>query len=193
MQNRGKKRNLPPEGKVQRESVLITVRKAMLSQVSGDVIELCGGNGRSLPYFPIEHMSSLTVVDNRFSTAVKEFDFGRLPVTFVPNTNSKLPISNCSYDYACVFLALSAIKEPYVALAEIRRVLRPGGQILFMEYDRPRGFAGLVFDGTHFFKSLTSQGSVKRNIMKMLDVAGFKVENVASCGRIFLYGVATKR
>ena len=66
-----------------RENVLQTVRRAMLATVSGDVIELGAGDGKSLPYYPYQNLRSLTLVDPRFSKSAHNFDVQQVPVTFV--------------------------------------------------------------------------------------------------------------
>ena len=182
----------PQRRRPQKENVLMTVRKVMLSQVSGDVIEIGGGSGRSVPYFPLERITSLTIADRRFSDGVKEIDFGSVPVTFVTQTKDKLPLNNCSYDVGCLFLALTSMKDPYFALYELRRLLRPSGQVLFMEFYRPTGPAGLVFDGANLVRRVVARGNLNRNIITMLEVAGFQVESVSRCGNIFIYGSARK-
>ena len=119
-----------------RENVLQTVRRAMLATVSGDVIELGAGDGKSLPYYPYQNLRSLTLVDPRFSKSAHNFDVQQVPVTFVHRRIDDLPFDKHSFDCACLFFALSSTTEPYRVLASLRGTLRPGARILFIDYLR---------------------------------------------------------
>ncbi len=176
----------------QKENLLTTIRRAMLAQVSGDVIELGGGDGQSAPFFPLDRVTSLTIVDGRFSPGVREHDFDQVPVNFIVQTKDKLPLDNCSFDFACLFFALSSMKDPYCALCELRRLLRSDGQVQFLDFYRPGGPAGIVFDGANLIRKVATKGSINRNIISMLEVSGFQIETVSRCGSIFVCGSAKK-
>lgn len=177
-----------------REKPLERVRRGLLEQVSGDVIELGAGDGKSLPFYPYGSMNSLTLVDMRFSKLTKSHDFGHLPVTIISQRPDVLPFERHSFDHACLFLALSSMPEPYRALAELRRTLRPGGSVLFIEYLRPRGAAGLLFDSASLVRSVTTRGgvSLSRNVISMLEVAGFRICGLSRCGNLYVYGHAER-
>lgn len=176
----------------QKENLLTTIRRAMLAQVSGDVIELGGGDGMSVPYYPLDRVTSLTIVDRRFFAGVREHDFDQVPVNFILQTKDKLPLENSSFDFGCVFFALSSMKDPYCALCELRRLLRPGGQVQFLDFYRPGGPAGFAFDGANLIRKVTTKGSISRNVISMLEVSGFQIETVSRCGHIFVCGSAKR-
>lgn len=58
-----------------------------------------------------------------------------------------LPFRECSFDAVIVTLTLCSVREAWTAIAEARRVLRPGGEIRFWEHVRPEGkLTGLLAD-----------------------------------------------
>ena len=174
-----------------RENVLQTVRRAMLATVSGDVIELGAGDGKSLPYYPYQNLHSLTLVDLRFSKSAHNFDVQQVPVTFVHRKLDDLPFDKHSFDCACLFFALSSTNEPYRVLAALRRTLRPGARVLFIDYLRPGGPAALLFDSASMLRRVATRGrSLNRNVSTMLEVSGFRIISAARCGSIFVYGEA---
>ncbi len=174
-----------------RENVLQTVRRAMLATVSGDVIELGAGDGKSLPYYPYQNLHSLTLVDLRFSKSAHNFDVQQVPVTFVHRKLDDLPFDKHSFDCACLFFALSSTNEPYRVLAALRRTLRPGARVLFIDYLRPVGPAALLFDSASMLRRVATRGrSLNRNVSTMLEVSGFRIISAARCGSIFVYGEA---
>ena len=174
-----------------RENVLQTVRRAMLATVSGDVIELGAGDGKSLPYYPYQNLHSLTLVDLRFSKSAHNFDVQQVPVTFVHRKLDDLPFDKHSFDCACLFFALSSTNEPYRVLAALRRTLRPGARVLFIDYLRPVGPAALLFDSASMLRRVATRGrSLNRNVSTMLEVSGCRIISAARCGSIFVYGEA---
>ena len=172
----------------------MTVRRALLSSVFGDVIELGAGDGKSLPYYPYRSMTSLTLVDRRFSKAVHRHEFGETPVTLLTRLPDTLPFDKCTFDCACLFFALSELAEPYRALSELRRILRPGGRVLFLDHTRPSGPASILFNGVNLLQRVTSRGTVNRNrnIPAMLEVAGFHIVNISSPGGMMVFGEAER-
>ncbi|NLT58114.1 MAG: class I SAM-dependent methyltransferase [Clostridiales bacterium] len=188
------KRLLPMLPSPRRGRMLQSVRQALLSTVDGDVIELAAGDGKSLPYYPYDRLSSLTLVDKKLGKQIHSHDFGAIPVTLLSQAPDPLPFDKCSFDHACLFFTLSAIPEPYRTLAELKRILRPGGRVLFLDYTRPYGPSGLMFDSYTLMRRVVSRGAVNpsRNAVNMLEVAGFRINSICQCGGHYIYGEAEK-
>ena len=180
--------------KLLQDPPVTAARRSLLSSVYGDVIELYARDGRSLPYYPVGQLRSLTLVDRRFSKSIYKKDFGKLPVTLLQRLPETLPFDDCSFDCACLFFALSSTTEPYRVLSELRRTLRPGGRLLFIEYARPSGPAALLFNGINTLQRIVATRSVNRgrNTLTVLEVAGFRVSKVGVLGGRLLYGEAAK-
>ncbi|WP_310496620.1 class I SAM-dependent methyltransferase [Sandarakinorhabdus sp.] len=112
-------------------------RRALVSQARGDVLEIGFGSGATLPFYDPARVTALTVVEpsegmnKRAETAIAA---SPVPITSIPGAGESLPFSNASFDTVVCCLTLCSVADPPRVLDEVRRVLRPGGQFLFMEH-----------------------------------------------------------
>src|SRR6478609_11597113 len=113
-------------------------RRALLAGVQGDVIEIGGGTGANLPYYG-EGVETLTVVEpsrpmiRRLQRRIDEYAPG---AKLLQAPAEDLPFEADSFDVAVSTLVLCTVDDQPRALNELRRVLRPGGRLLFMEHVR---------------------------------------------------------
>ena len=121
------------------------LRDELLRGTSGSVLEVGAGNGLNFRHYPAG-VTSLTAVEpephlrQRAAEAAATTD---IPVTIIDGTADDLPFPDESFDTVVASLVLCSVPEPAVALAEMRRVLRPAGGLRFYEHviaNRP-GFA----------------------------------------------------
>jgi ubiquinone/menaquinone biosynthesis C-methylase UbiE len=115
-------------------------RRELLAQARGRVLEIGGGTGANLPFYG-EGVTSLTVTEpeepmvRRLQQHVDEQ--GRT-VEVIRAPAERLPFEDGSFDTAVSTLVLCTVDSQPEALAELRRVLRPDGQLLFIEHVRSR-------------------------------------------------------
>ena len=112
-------------------------RRALVGQAVGEVLEIGFGSGATLPFYDAAKVSRLTVVEP--SVGMNARAAGRLaaspvPVVSVPGAGEGLPFGYASFDTVVTCLTLCSVSDVQQVLAEIRRVLRPGGQFLFLEH-----------------------------------------------------------
>jgi len=119
-------------------------RRALLQNARGDVLELGAGTGLNLPLYP-ELSGQLTLAEPdphmRRQLEKKVRDLGRARVAVVDTGAEELPVPDASVDTVVATLVLCTVGDPLRCLAEIGRVLRPGGVFLFFEHvahDDPR-------------------------------------------------------
>jgi SAM-dependent methyltransferase len=113
-------------------------RQALLAGATGDVLEIGGGTGANLQYYGSD-VGTLTVTEPekpmikrlqpRVDEAQPEAKLLRAPA-------EDLPFDDDSFDVAVSTLVLCTVDDQPRALRELRRVLRPGGRLLFMEHVR---------------------------------------------------------
>jgi ubiquinone/menaquinone biosynthesis C-methylase UbiE len=119
-------------------------RADLLAQASGEVLEIGAGTGANVPAYtkavtrlvltePDPHM--LARLETRLATArVRR-------VETLAAQADELPFPDASFDFVVSTLVLCSVREVARTLAEIKRVLRPGGRLLFLEHvaadDRP--------------------------------------------------------
>jgi ubiquinone/menaquinone biosynthesis C-methylase UbiE len=113
-------------------------RRALLADAAGEVIEIGGGTGVNLPHYD-GGLTRLTVTEpeqpmmKRLRSRAEEVRPG---TTVVQAPAEKLPFEGDSFDVAVSTLVLCTVDDQSRALRELRRVLRPGGRLLFMEHVR---------------------------------------------------------
>ncbi|MEY2883336.1 MAG: hypothetical protein RL490_1060 [Pseudomonadota bacterium] len=112
-------------------------RAALVGQARGQVLEIGFGSGATLPYYDPARVTQLTVVEpsegmNR--RAAHALAASPVPVVSVPGAGEALPFGDASFDTVVTCLTLCSVSDVPQVLAEIRRVLKPGGQFLFFEH-----------------------------------------------------------
>jgi ubiquinone/menaquinone biosynthesis C-methylase UbiE len=113
-------------------------RRQLLAGAEGATIEVGAGTGLNLEHFP-DAVSRLVLVEpdrhmrRRLQQRVDAL--GRV-AEVVDASAERLPFPDASFDTAVVTLVLCSVPDPAVALAEIARVLKPNGRMLFIEHVR---------------------------------------------------------
>ncbi len=112
-------------------------RAALVGQARGDVLEIGFGTGATLPFYDPARVTRLTVVEpsegmNR--RAADRLAASPVPIVSVPGAGEGLPFADASFDTVVTCLTLCSVQNVPQVLAEIRRVLKPGGQFLFFEH-----------------------------------------------------------
>jgi SAM-dependent methyltransferase len=120
------------------EAGLRQMRHELLAGARGRVLELGAGTGFNLGHYP-EAIESLTLVepDPHMTKQLrpKLAAAGRV-AEVVEAPGERLPFEDGSFDTVVVTLVLCTVPDPPASLAEIKRVLKPGGQMLFIEHVR---------------------------------------------------------
>ncbi|WP_275562309.1 class I SAM-dependent methyltransferase [Streptomyces sp. 5-6(2022)] len=117
------------------------LRGELLAGLSGRVIEIGAGNGLNFPHYP-ETVSEVVAIEPerhlRRLAARAGLRVG-VPVDVVPGVAEALPVKNEGFDAAVVCLVLCSVRDVPRTLAELLRVLRPGGELRFLEHGRAEG------------------------------------------------------
>ena len=113
-------------------------RKRLLADLRGAVVEVGAGHGGNFALYPPTVASVLAVEPEPTfrSHAVAAADDASVPVTVVDGTAEALPAQDGSLDAVVFSLVLCSVSSVSVALAEARRVLRPGGTLVAYEHVR---------------------------------------------------------
>lgn len=154
-------------------------RKALLGTAAGRVIEIGAGTGANLPYYS-DAVSELVVCEpaepmaRRLERKLASFE---RPVRVVRAPAENLPFEDASFDVAVSTLVLCTVGDQRRALAELHRVLKPGGRLLFIEHVRaeePR--LARWQDRLNFLNKRIAQGcNCNRNTASEIPAAGFTV------------------
>jgi ubiquinone/menaquinone biosynthesis C-methylase UbiE len=111
-------------------------RRELLAGVSGRVIEVGAGNGINFANYPPEVTEVVAVEPEAYlrEKAAEAAAAAPVRVTVVDGLADALPLEPGSFDAAVTSLVLCSVPDQSRALAEIRRVLKPGGELRFYEH-----------------------------------------------------------
>src|SRR4051794_7422805 len=104
-------------------------RRELLDGLEGRVVEIGAGTGASFRHYPLGVSEVVAVEPEPYlhALATQAARGAAVPVRVVDATAEALPLDDGSCDAAVASLVLCSVADPAVALAELRRVLRPGG------------------------------------------------------------------
>jgi len=112
------------------------VRRALLAEARGAVLEIGAGTGLNLPHYP-SGLDQLVLAEPGERMG-ERIDLSRAPEDIEPQLvqapAEELPFRDSSFDTVVSTLVLCTVTDPERALGEIVRVLRPSGRLLFLEH-----------------------------------------------------------
>ena len=146
-------------------------REKIVPKARGTVLEIGIGTGLNLPYYDassVDKLIGLDPSDQSWHLARKRLEQISCPVEFVGLPGEQIPLDDASIDTIVVTFSLCTIPDPVAALEGMRRVLKPGGQLLFAEHGRApdegvrrwqnriNGIWGLIAGGCHLNRDIPS-------------------------------------
>jgi ubiquinone/menaquinone biosynthesis C-methylase UbiE len=112
------------------------LRRRACAGLRGDVVEIGFGSGRNVPFYPagVDSVTAVEPSDRSWEMAAERVAASSVPVRRAGLDGQSLPFDDASFDSALSTWTLCTIPDHHAALAEIRRVLRPGGELRFVEH-----------------------------------------------------------
>ncbi|HUR84337.1 MAG TPA: class I SAM-dependent methyltransferase [Solirubrobacteraceae bacterium] len=120
------------------EAGLADRRRALLAGARGRVLELGAGTGVNLAHYPAQ-LDQLVLTEPEapmLARLRRRARAARPDATVVPAAAERLPFEDASFDTVVATLTLCTVEDPARSLDEVRRVLAPGGRLLFIEHVR---------------------------------------------------------
>ena len=115
-------------------------RAALLAHATGTVVEIGAGAGANLRHYQDVDEVVLTEPSPHMRARIR-LEQAKVPVTVVDAPAEALPLDRASADSAVSVCVLCTVRDMDATLAELSRVLRPGGRLLFLEHVRASGLA----------------------------------------------------
>ena len=157
-------------------------RKSLLSDVSGEVLEVGFGTGLNLPHYPaaVTRLTAADINPGMLSLAEKRSTECPFNVDHRLMNGETLALETGRFDCAVSTWVLCSIREVEQALAEIRRVLKPEGRLFFIEH-------GLSDDSTvqrwqnrlnGLQKKIADGCNLNRDMKALIQSVGFDFERL---------------
>jgi SAM-dependent methyltransferase len=161
-------------------------RTRLLAGLTGRVIEVGAGHGPNFAHYPpdVREVVAVEPEDRLRHLAVQAAASAPVPITVLAGHADDLPVGDDEFDAAVVSLVLCSVPEPANALAELRRVLRPGGQLRF--YEHVRSHRRLLGRAEDLITPLWARGGAgchpNRRTAEAIVAAGFVIEEIDRFG-----------
>lgn len=119
-----------------RRRPFVELRERLVAGAHGRVLEIGIGSGLNLPFYPrdLELLLGLDPSPQLLRMARRHVAWTHFPVELSEGRAEEIPLDDRSVDQVVMTWTLCSVADPRHALAEIRRVLRPGGSLLFIEH-----------------------------------------------------------
>ena len=117
-------------------SDLSEYRQQLLADVSGDILEIGFGTGLNLPYYP-DKINKITTIDpnpGMGRIARSRIEASEITVDYKVLNGESIPLADASFDSVVCTWTLCSIPLVDRAIAEIYRLLKPGGKFYFIEH-----------------------------------------------------------
>jgi SAM-dependent methyltransferase len=157
-------------------------RRALVGGLRGRVLEVGAGHGLNFAYYPPTVTQVLAVEPEPYlrQLAVTAAAHAPVPIEVREGAAEALPAGDGEFDAAVVSLVLCSVPDQPVALREIARVLRPGGELRFYEHvvssRRPIALMQRLLDAT-IYPHLAGGCHAARDTGAAIRQAGFQVQD----------------
>lgn len=113
-------------------------RERACAGLAGTVVEVGFGSGHNVPFYPRDVTAVFAVEpsDRAWRLAARRVEGSPVPVTRVGLRGESVPLDDASCDAALITFTLCTVADPAVVLGEVARLLRPGGELHFLEHGR---------------------------------------------------------
>jgi ubiquinone/menaquinone biosynthesis C-methylase UbiE len=157
-------------------------RDRALAGLTGRVVEVGAGNGMNFRHYPatVTEVVAVEPENNLRALAERAASSASVPVTVVAGHGDALSFDDETFDGAVVSLVLCSVPEPGHFLAEVRRVLKPGGELRFFEHVRSDSPVLGVFQDaiTPLWSAIGGGCHLNRDSRAAIGAAGFEIDEI---------------
>jgi SAM-dependent methyltransferase len=157
-------------------------RRRLLAGARGAVLEIGGGTGANLAHYRSVDRVTIAEPDPFMRKRIgPKLENARVPVEVSEAGAEALPFPDGSFDTVVSTFVLCTVPDQEAALDEVRRVLRPGGRLLFIEHVRAAGSMARWQDRLEpLWRRLLGGCHPNRDTVAAIEDAGFEIETFES-------------
>ncbi len=167
---------------------MLPIRERVVPHARGRILEIGFGTGLNLGHYDFDGVTSLTAIEpdpHMRARAERRIESLDRDVELVSAFADAMPFDDGSFDEVVLTFTLCTVPEPAAALAEIRRVLAPGGTLHFAEHTRsdhrPTEWVQRALDP--LWARLAAGCHLTRDAAELISAAGFELEALHGHGR----------
>ena len=154
-------------------------REKIIPLAKGAVLEIGIGSGLNIPYYQahqIDHLWGIDPSRDMWDIAEKNARERHLDAEFIETGAESIPLDNNSADTVVITYTLCTIPDVNSALQEVRRVLKPGGKLLFCEHGEApdEGIRRWQILVNPIWNRLAGGCNLNRPIPRLLEQSGFR-------------------
>ena len=154
-------------------------REKIIPLAKGAVLEIGIGSGLNIPYYQahqIDHLWGIDPSRDMWAIAEKNARERHLDAEFIETGAESIPLDNNSADTVVITYTLCTIPDVNSALQEVRRVLKPGGKLLFCEHGEApdEGIQRWQILVNPIWNRLAGGCNLNRPIPRLLEQSGFR-------------------
>jgi SAM-dependent methyltransferase len=163
-------------------------RRRLLERLSGTVVEIGAGHGLNFKLYPPEVTEVVAIEPEPTlrSQAETAAERANVPIRVLAGVADELPLADGTADAAVASLVLCSVPAQQDALAEIRRVLRPSGELRFYEHViprcQPKRLLLQVIDHSGLWPRIAGGCHPARDTTEAIMQAGFDIEEIERFG-----------
>lgn len=162
---------------------ILKLRAQVVPKCTGTVLEIGMGSGINLQYYDkdkVDHVWGLEPSAGMREKAAKNVAKSPVPMGWLDLPGEQVPLEDNSVDTVLLTYTLCTIPDTYAALSQMKRVLKPGGKLLFCEHGRSddrrvRKWQDRI---NPYWNRIAGGCNLNRDIDSLISEAGFKIDSI---------------
>lgn len=162
---------------------IVRQRQKVVPRARGKILEIGLGAGHNIPHYDHERVNRVIGIDpceTSWKLAQERVNAVPFDVEFLAGSAEDIPLDDDSVDSVLLTFALCTIPDPLAALSEAKRVMRPGGELVFCEHAQAPDKSVQRWQAriNPLWKRLAGGCNLNRDIVGLIRTAGFDINEL---------------